>query len=415
MMSKQTPRFVVLAMAAAATVFVAGCTGKQDAAQGQAAAQARPATPVSVQVIEYTEAIVHTELAGRVTAYETAEVRPQVSGILQKRLFEEGAEVKLGQPLYQIDPAIYEAQVASAKASLLQARATLASAQADAKRSAELVKVNAVSKSADDAAQAAYKVAVANVEAAKAALTSAQINLRYTKVNSPIAGKVSLSEVTPGALVTSGQAQRLTVVQQIDPVYVDVTQSQSEIARLRQQAKKGVLRTGEEIQTDVQLILDNGTTYPKLGKLTFKDALVDESTGTVRIRAVFSNPDRDLMPGMYVRARLVDGILTKAIKLDQRATMRRNNGTPYVYVVDKDNKIESRDIEITGSEGNYWIVEKGLEPGEKVVVEGLQKVAPGATVAPGAPLVSKVGPDSATVSAPAQASAQTQKSAGQNK
>lgn len=415
MMSNQTPRLVVLAMAAAATVFVAGCTGKQDAAQGQAAAQARPAVPVSVQVIEYTEAIVHTELAGRITAYQTAEVRPQVSGILQKRLFEEGAEVKLGQPLYQIDPAIYEAEVASAKAALLQARATLASAQADAKRSAELVKVNAVSKSADDAAQAAYKVAVANVEAAKAALTSAQINLRYTKVNSPIAGKVSLSEVTPGALVTSGQAQRLTVVQQIDPVYVDVTQSQGEIAKLREQAKKGILRTGEEIQADVQLILDNGTTYPTLGKLTFKDALVDESTGTVRIRAVFANPDRDLMPGMYVRARLVDGVLTKAIKLDQRATMRRNNGTPYVYVVNKDNKIESRDIGVTGSEGNYWIVEKGLEPGEKVVVEGLQRVAPGATVAPGAPLVSKVGPDSATVSAPANANGQAQKPAEQNK
>ena len=236
MMSNQTPRLVVLAMAATATVFVAGCTGKQDAMQGQAAAQARPAVSVSVQVIEYTEAIVHTELSGRITAYQTAEVRPQVSGILQKRLFEEGAEVKLGQPLYQIDPAIYEAEVASAKAALLQARATLASAQADAKRSAELVKVNAVSKSADDASQAAYKVAVANVEAAKAALTSAQINLRYTQVNSPIAGKVSLSEVTPGALVTSGQAQRLTVVQQIDPVYVDVTQSQGDISKLREQA-----------------------------------------------------------------------------------------------------------------------------------------------------------------------------------
>ena len=175
------------------------------------------------------------------------------------------------------------------------------------------------------------------------------------------------------------------------------------------------MRTGEEIQADVQLILDNGTTYPTLGKLTFKDALVDESTGTVRIRAVFDNPDRDLMPGMYVRARFVDGVLTRAIKLDQRATMRRNNGTPYVYIVNKDNKIESRDIGITGSEGNFWIVEKGLDPGEKVVVEGLQRVAPGATVAPGAPLVSKVGPDSATVSVPANASGQAQKPAEQNK
>lgn len=405
MMWNHSPRMALLAAAAAATVLMAGCS-KQNASQPQAA-QARPAVPVSVQVVEYTEAIIKNELSGRVTAYQTSEVRPQVTGILQKRLFEEGAEVKLGQPLYQIDPAIYEAQVASAKAALLQARATLASTQADAKRSAQLVKSNAVSKSANDAAQAAYKVAVANVEAAKAALTSAQINLRYTKVNAPIAGKVSLSEVTPGALVTAGQGQRLTVVQQIDPVYVDVTQSQSEIAKFREQTRQGVMRPDEEAQADVQLVLDNGTVYPQIGKLTFKDALVDESTGTVRIRAVFPNPNRDLMPGMYVRARLVDGVLVKAVKLDQRTTMRRNDGTPYVYIVNKDNKIESRDIVITGTEGNFWIVEKGLEPGEKVVVEGLQRVAVGATVAPGAPLVSKVGPNSVTVDA-AKPAAQAQ-------
>ncbi len=408
MLSNQTPRLVVLAVVGATTMFMAGCTEKNNAAQGKAAA-ARPAQPVSVQVIEYAQAVIHTELSGRVTAYQTAEVRPQVNGILQKRLFEEGAEVKLGQPLYQIDPAIYEAQVASAKASLLQARATLAQTQADAKRSAELVKVNAVSKSANDSAQSAYKVAVANVEAAKAALATAQINLRYTKVNSPINGKVSLSEVTPGALVTAGQAQRLTVVQQIDPVYVDVTQSYGEIAKLREQARKGLLKTGEKGQADVQLILDNGQTYSTVGQLTFKDALVDEATGTVRIRAVFANPERDLMPGMYVRARLIDGVLQQAIKLDQRAVMRRNDGTPFVYVVNPENKVESRDIVITGTEGNFWIVEKGLESGEKVIVEGIQGVAVGATVAPGAPLVSKVGPDSVTVSE------QSQKPAEQNK
>lgn len=397
-----SPRFAVVTLAVAAVLAVTGCTGKKEGAAQQGAASATPvAVPVSVQVVTLEDAVIRTELSGRVTAYQTAEVRPQVSGILQQRLFEEGAEVKIGQPLYQIDPAIYEANLASAKASLLQAQATLASAKADAKRSAELVKVKAVSKSADDSAQAAYKVAVANVEAARAAVETARINLRYTKVNSPITGKVSLSEVTPGALVTANQTQRLTVVQQIDPVYVDVTQSYGDIAKLRAQVAEGKLRTSEQGQADVELVFDDGSLYSVNGKLTFKDALVDESTGTVRIRAVFPNPERVLAPGMYVRARLVDGVREKAVKLDQRATMRRNNGTPYVFVVNKDNKVESRDIVIAGAEGQFWIVEKGLEAGDKVIVEGIQRVRVGSLVAPNAPLVSKVGPDTASVSAAA--------------
>lgn len=356
------------------------------------------ATPVSVQVVKFEDAVIRTELAGRVTAYQTAEVRPQVSGILQKRFFEEGAEVKAGQPLYQIDPAIYQADLASAKASLLQAQATLDSAQADAKRSAELVKVNAVSKSSNDAAQAAYKVAVANVEAAKAAVESARINLRYTKVNSPISGKVSLSEVTPGALVTANQGQRLTVVQQMDPIYVDVTQSYSEIAKLRAQAANGQLRMSDTEQADVQLVFEDGSIYSKIGQLTFRDALVDESTGTVRIRAVFPNEHRDLVPGMYVRAKLVDGVREKAVKLDQRAVMRRANGTPYVFIVNKDNKVESRDVSIITADGGYWIVDKGLNEGDQVIVEGIQRVRVGASVQPGAPVVSKVGPESTPAS-----------------
>lgn len=387
MLSTKMPRRTLLAMTVAGIALAAGQAAAQTGAQG------RRATPVTVQVIEYTQSIVRTELSGRVTAFQTAEVRPQVSGILQKRLFREGAEVKLGQPLYQIDPAIYKAQLDSAKASLLQARATLTSAQADAKRSAVLVKTNAVSQSADDAAQAAWRVAIANVEAAKAAVATAEINLRYTNVNSPIAGKVSLSEVTEGALVTSGQAQRLTVVQQLDPIYVDVTQSYGQLIDLRRQAREGKIRTSSNGQTDVQLVLDDGTIYNRIGKLTFTDALVDESTGTVRLRAMFDNPDRLLMPGMYVRARLIDGVREHAIVLDQRATMRRNNGTPYVYVVNQENKIESRDITIAGEQDNYWVVAQGLEPGDKVVVEGLQHVMPGSLVDPGAPSQSNVRPD----------------------
>ena len=380
MMWMNSPRYAVFALAACATVAaLSGCQGKkQDAASTAAAAP--QAVLVSVQEIKLQSVIMRTELPGRTSAYRVAEVRPQVSGIIQKRLFEEGAEVKEGQSLYQIDPAVYEANVASAKASLLQAQATLVSAQADAKRSAELVKVNAVSRSANDTAQANYKVALANVEAAKAALKAAQIDLRYTAVTSPITGKVSLSEVTPGALVTANQSQRLTVVQQLDPIYVDVTQSYDVLANLRQQAKEGVIKTGTEGSADVQLILEGDRVYDAIGKLTFQDTLVDESTGTVRIRAVFPNPDRELMPGMYVRARLVDGVREKAVKLDQRATMRRNTGEPYVYVVNRDNKVESRDIKIASAEGPYWILDSGLSEGDRVIIDGIQHVRPGSLV-----------------------------------
>ena len=369
----------VLVVAGLAATALTGCLDK--GGNQQQAAATPQAVQVVVQQVELSDAIIRTDAPGRATAYQTAEVRPQVSGILQKRLFEEGAMVKEGQSLYRIDPALYKAQVASAKASLLQARANLASTKADAKRSAELVKVNAVSRSANDQAQAAYKVAIANVEAAKAALATAQINLDYTEVRSPITGRVSLSEVTPGALVTANQTSRLTVVQQLDPIYVDVTQSFDELfSRLREQAAKGMLKVNKDGSADVQLILDGDKTYKHLGRLTFKDALVDESTGTVRVRAVFDNPDGDLLPGMFVRARLVDGVRENVIKIDQRATMRRTTGDPYVYVVNAENKVESRDVVIGGTEGTNWIINKGLKDGDKVIVEGLQRVRPGALV-----------------------------------
>lgn len=239
----------VLIAAGFAAASLTGCLDK--GGNQQQAAAAPQAVQVVVQPVELSDAIMRTEAPGRATAYQTAEVRPQVSGILQKRLFKEGAMVKEGQSLYRIDPAIYKAQVASAKAALLQTRANLASTKADAKRSAELVKVNAVSRSANDQAQAAYKVALANVEAAKAALDTAQINLRYTEVRSPITGRVSLSEVTPGALVTANQTNRLTVVQQLDPIYVDVTQSFNELSKLREQAAAGILKVNKDGSADV--------------------------------------------------------------------------------------------------------------------------------------------------------------------
>lgn len=368
----------VLMVAGLAATALTGCLDK--GGNQQQAAAAPQAVQVVVQQVELSDAVIRTEAPGRATAYQVAEVRPQVSGILQKRLFEEGAMVKEGQSLYRIDPALYKAQVASAKAALLQAQANLASTKADAKRSAELVKINAVSQSANDQAQAAYKVAVANVEAAKASLDTARINLEYTEVKSPISGRVSLSEVTPGALVTANQTNRLTVVQQLDPIYVDVTQSFNELSKLREQAASGQLKVNKDGTADVQLVLDNDKIYEHLGRLTFKDALVDESTGTVRVRAVFDNPDGDLLPGMFVRARLIDGVRENVVKIDQRATMRRTTGDPYVYVVNAENKVESRDIQLGGTEGTQWIVNAGLKEGDKVIVEGLQRVRPGALV-----------------------------------
>lgn len=368
----------VLMVAGLAATALTGCLDK--GGNQQQAAAAPQAVQVVVQQVELSDAVIRTEAPGRATAYQVAEVRPQVSGILQKRLFEEGAMVKEGQSLYRIDPALYKAQVASAKAALLQAQANLASSKADAKRSAELVKINAVSQSANDQAQAAYKVAVANVEAAKASLDTARINLEYTEVKSPISGRVSLSEVTPGALVTANQTNRLTVVQQLDPIYVDVTQSFNELSKLREQAASGQLKVNKDGTADVQLVLDNDKIYEHLGRLTFKDALVDESTGTVRVRAVFDNPDGDLLPGMFVRARLIDGVRENVVKIDQRATMRRTTGDPYVYVVNAENKVESRDIQLGGTEGTQWIVNAGLKEGDKVIVEGLQRVRPGALV-----------------------------------
>jgi membrane fusion protein (multidrug efflux system) len=340
-------------------------------------------TPVDVVKIELTEAVIRTELSGRTNAFRIAEVRPQVTGIVQKRLFEEGAEVQQGQSLYQIDPTLFEADVATARAALLQAEANMALAKADAARSADLVKINAVSKQADDMAQAQYKVAQANVAAAKAALKAANANLSYTQVRSPITGRVSISEVTAGALVTANQAQQLTTVQQLDPIYVDVVQSYDMLAKLKQRLANGELKALPNGEAEIGLILDSGKQYPLKGKLVVQDALVDEATGMVRIRAVFPNPERDLMPGMYVRAVLTEGVQEKAIKLDQRAVMRHSNGKPYCYVVDKDNKVVLRDLQISGVEGTKWLISSGLSVGDVVISEGILKVRPGATVSYG--------------------------------
>ena len=360
-------KILTLTFAAALAAGLTGC-------HKQAPVQGSHATPVGVQVAELSDEIVSSELPGRLTAYRTAEVRPQVTGIILKRLFEEGSQVQEGQSLYQIDPTLYKAAVAQATASVAQAEANLRLAKADAKRSTALLASKAVSEQADEAAQAKYKVAQANLLAAKATLTTAQENLRYTEVKSPIPGRVSLSEVTPGALVTANQAARLTVVQQLDPIYMDVQQSYEALAKLKSQLATGYLKKGTNGEADVAITLADGQVYPYKGKLMFKDALVDETTGSVRLRAVFPNPDGTLLPGMFARAKAVDGVREKVIRISQKAVMRAQNGNPYVFVVNKSNRVESRDVVLHYADGTDWILEKGLSAGDVVIVDGTLRV-----------------------------------------
>ena len=358
-------------------------TGTQEplAADAPTAAKAAaPAVEVTVITTKASDVAMESLLSGRTNAYREAEVRPQVSGILMKRLFEEGAEVKEGQPLYQIDDATYKAALETAKAQLAEAQATLVQARADAKRSAELVKIKAVSEQSNDAAQAAKKTAEA-VLSGKAAVRTAQINLDYTKVRSPISGRISRSEVTEGALMQA-YTGLMTTVHQLDPIYVDVTQTSEDLMRIRREIANGTLKTNPDGSARVQLVLSDGTTYEHEGKLTFTDAAVSESMGTVNLRAVFPNPERFLMPGMYVRAKLSEGVRPNSIQVDQQCVMRDNLGHAYVYVVTKDNKVEQRMVETLRTIGTSWVIGSGLSEGEKVIFEGMQRVRVGATVTP---------------------------------
>lgn len=360
-----------------AVSMLGGCDSQKSAgAPGGAAAQRAP--QVSVTEIQPTELDMTTTLQGRTAPYLVADVRPQVAGILQKRLFKEGSEVKEGQALYQIDPAVYEAAVASAKAELQRAQAVLYQTRLTANRYAQLVKANAISKQNNDDAQAAYKQAQAAVAAAEAGLKNAQINLDYTTVRSPISGRIGRSLVTPGALLSAHQAQNMAVVQTLDPIYVDVTQSSKEILSLKKDIAAGKLKTkGGAIP--VTLIMEDGTKYPQTGELTLSEVSVDPGTGTITLRAEFPNPENILLPGMFVRTELPQGTMEKALLVPQRAVMREANGTPYVYVVE-DGKIAIRRLVTHRTQGQNWIVEEGLKPGEKVVIEGLQRIRPGVPV-----------------------------------
>ena len=320
-----------------------------------------------------------TALAGRIASFQVAEVRPQVGGILQQRLFTEGADVKAGQALYQIDPATYEAALDSAQAALMTAEANVTPARLKAERFRELLAIKAVSKQEYDDAQAAFKQAEADVAVNRAAVKTARINLEYTKVRSPISGRIGKSAFTPGALVTANQAQALTSVRQLDPVYVDITQSSQDLLRLRAQFTNGELRSAAE-EAPVRLKLENGAMYPHEGRLQFTDVSVDESTGMVSLRALFPNPEHILLPGMYVRAVIAEGVDENALLVPQRALRRDPKGQASVLLVDGGGKVDVRLVDVGRTVGDSWQVLSGLKPGDRVIVEGGQNVRPGMSV-----------------------------------
>lgn len=335
---------------------------------------------VGVVVIRAEPVILTTELSGRTSAFLVSEVRPQVSGVIKARLFREGSYVRAGQPLYQIDPATYRASLNSAAAGLAQAQATYVSAKLKADRYKELVAINAVSRQDNDDAQAAAQSAAANVQAQRAAVEQARINLGYTRVFAPISGRIGKSSVTPGALVTASQPAALATVQNLDRIYVDVTQSSADLLKLRRDMALGAV--GGPPSAQVQLILEDGSTYPIPGALAFADITVDPGTGSIGLRAVFPNPNGVLLPGLYVRARLSKGVATAGVLVPQPAVSRDAKGHPTVFVVGPGDKAQLRQISVGQTVGPKWLVTGGLKPGERVVVEGLQNVHPNAVLKP---------------------------------
>ena len=379
MKKKMHRKYLTLAIGLlAGAVLAAGCSKQTP--------PPRPAPAVSVVTAQTSSPLFYTELAGRVSAVEIAEVRPQVSGIILKRTFTEGDDVKEGDPLFVIDPKVYEAALA-------QAKAALAAAKADAARAERLFKSGATSRQALDQARSAYA-------SAQAGLASAQANLDYTRVLSPVSGRVGRSEVTPGALVAAYQAAYLTKVVKLDPIYVDLRQASTETMRIKREMQAGIIKSTDGALT-VTLVDENGKPYSLQGRLTYAGETVDASTGMINIRAGFDNPNKDLLPGMYVRARIEEGQRDNSILLSQRCVMRDPRGQAYVYVVGEDNKVSRRDVTANRTVKTDWLIESGLSAGERVVVEGLQSIRNGSVVR----VTTLDGVDVAAQKAPSQAKA----------
>jgi len=397
---------------ATATVALAAC--------GQKPSAPPPQTPqVGVVTVEPTPVAVFSDLPGRTNAFLVAQVRARVDGIVLRRDFTEGSQVKAGQLLYKIDPAPYIAALNSAKATLAKAQANLVTQAALAARYKVLVAAHAVAQQDYDNAVSAQGQAQADVDSGKAAVATAQINLGYTDVVSPISGQVGISQVTPGAFVQASQATLMSTVQQLDPMYVDLTQSSLDGLKLRREIEEGRLKANGPNAAKVTLTLEDGQTYKETGKLQFSDVTVDQTTGSVTVRALFPNPNHVLLPGMFVRARIEEGVNKNAFLVPQIGVMHDQKGQATVYVVGPDNKVVLSTIDTSGTQGQDWIVQSGLNAGDRVIVQGIDKVHPGTSVnpvaaqlppppppgAPSADMATGSEPASAPASAPAPASA----------
>jgi membrane fusion protein, multidrug efflux system len=354
---------------AAVSAALVACSSKPTAAQ-------QPVAEVGVVTAEPQAVPVTTELPGRTNAFLVAQVRARVDGIVLRREFVEGSEVTAGQRLYKIDPAPYIAALNSAKATLARAQANLATQKALVVRYKVLVGANAVSKQDYDNAIAAQGQAAADVAAGKAAVDTAQINLGYTDVVAPVSGRVGISQVTPGAYVQAGDATLMATVQQLDPMYVDLTQSSLDGLKLRQALQSGRLKRAGGNGAKVELVLEDGRSYGDTGQLQFSDVTVDQSTGSVTLRALFPNRDRVLLPGMFVRARIEEGVNEHAYLIPQIGVQHDQKGQPTSLVVNAQDKVEVRTLITDGTRGNDWIVESGLNPGDRVIVQGVEKVRP---------------------------------------
>ncbi|AYZ33049.1 efflux RND transporter periplasmic adaptor subunit [Serratia sp. FDAARGOS_506] len=366
----QRKTFLVLGL----SLLLAACDGQNAGAPAGAGAEQE----VGVVTLRGRPVTLSSELTGRVNATMTSDVRPQVDGIIKQRLFTEGAEVKAGQVLYQIDPASYQASYDQAAAQLKNAQATVQSTRLKSQRYAALVKENGVSQQDADDAKAAYLAAVASVAQYQAALETARINLAYTQVRAPIAGRIGISSVTPGALVTASQTDALATIRALDPIYVDLTQSSAQLLKLRRQ--QAALQRGAV--TPVAIKLDDGTPYAHAGKLELTEVAVDEATGSVTLRAVFPNPEHELLPGMYVHATVDNGVDPKAILAPQQGITRNAKGEATALVVDEQNKVAQRTVSAERVVGSNWLIGNGLNEGDRLIVEGTSKITIGAAVKP---------------------------------
>ncbi|HEY9098243.1 MAG TPA: efflux RND transporter periplasmic adaptor subunit [Thiobacillus sp.] len=368
-MSKRTHHLSLLPLVLA--VALSACGGEEAPPQ-------QAVTPVTVVTLKTAPVTLTRELPGRTSPYLVAEVRPQVSGIVKRRLFVEGGLVTAGQPLYQLDDAAARADASSAHAQLARAQATLKSAQLTAARTAQLAKIDAVSKQDNENAIAALHQAEADVGVARAAVQGRNVTLNYARITASISGRIGKSSVTQGALVTANQAEPLATVQQLNPIYVDLTQSSSELLQLRKSLAAGTLESTKTLP--VQILLEDGTPFSHLGKLAFSEVTVDPSTGSFALRVVVDNPDNILLPGMYVRAVVGNGVREDAILVPQQGIARDPKGSATAMVVGEDGKVAARQVKVSRTVGDQWLVEDGLVAGDRVIIEGLQKVKPGMPV-----------------------------------